>query len=404
MTNISARVDQQIERMESLKTSSRIRFAYCGLLYGPNPSVQIIANAITLSESLKLSSVPVVLLITPDVPDSVRDILVSTGRFARVHVVEYIMGSYPGLFKKDWFRDVFTKLHIFNMTEFDKVIFLDLDMVVSLPEALDKLFQLPVMFGAMENSKGFKAGSMTLNHGERMLDKCKLINAGLIMVTPDTDLFNLLLTDVTCDSSDHEPGMTPEQFYLARVMGKHFHHISQRFNFEVQLHGGVPLTSHWKRISFDKVVCFHFSGGAPLKRIRDSKNEEWGCQTEKRMIADKWFNEIPISIRENANQRARLAFGSWALNFADACESIREAHSHEGPSWLINLVKFGHEEPVDSAVHFVGDVVDGKVVVQVLSKTELILVHPESLELVGKRLGAPTRPPPRLPRVSLLEE
>ena len=401
MTNISMRVDQQVKRMASLKSDSSTSFAYCALLYGPNPSAQIVANAITLSESLRGSSIPVVLLVTPDVPDNVRALLVASGRFHSVKVVEYIMGSYPGLFKKDWFREVFTKLHIFNLTEFDKVIFLDLDIVVSLPEAMEDLFHLPVMFGAMENSKGFKAGSMTLNHGERMFDKCRLINAGLIMVTPDTDLFNLLLSDVTCESPDHEPGMTPEQFYLARVMGKHFHHISQRFNFEVQLHGGVPLTSHWKRLSFDGVVCFHFSGGCPLKRISDLKNEEWGCQTEKRMIADKWFNEIPLSVRENANERARLAFGLWALNFARACKSIREVFSDKDHSWLHNLVNLGHVDPVDSVSrNFVGDVVDGKVVVQVLSKTELILVDPESLELVGKRIGAPTRPPPRLPRVS----
>jgi hypothetical protein len=236
-----------------------------------------------------------------------------------------------------------------------------------------------------------------------MGEKCGLINAGLIFCKPDHTLFDILVSDATTDSNEHVPGMTPEQFYLARVMGRHFHHISQRFNFEVQLHGGVPLTDRWKRFDFRDIVCFHFSGGSPLSRIIDLDNPDWGCQTEKRMISDKWYNEISEPIRKHANERARLAHGLWAKHFALGCYAVRNCTGFNSIQdvFLTRLVKYGHQEdliPFQGVL--VGDVVDNKIVVRVESG-RLLLVEPELLNLswhVPKRI--PTRPPPRIPTAS----
>jgi hypothetical protein len=191
---------------------------------------------------------------------------------------------------------------------------------------MDQLFSSDYDFAAMENSKGVSSGSMWLKHGQLMGRHCKLINAGVILVSPNREVFQCLVRHVTSPSPDHVPGMTPEQLYLARTIGHRFHHLSQNYNMEVQLHGGVPVTSTWLSSSFDDVVLFHFSGGSPLGRIL-SVDPEWGCQTEKRMIKDKWFSEFDDKQRRHINDRARLAFGKWAFHYASVVASLRESDS-----------------------------------------------------------------------------
>ena len=345
-----------------------------------------------MAHSLRHSKFDRILLLTPDVPPHVTEIIRASGFFKELIQVNYIMG-HSSLFKKDWFREVFTKFHIFNQTQFDRIIFLDLDMAVRDVSAMDALFDLDIQYGAMENSKHEKSGSMWLSHGESMGRYCRLINAGLILVRPNQELFNILLTDVTSDSPDHVPGMTPEQFYLARVMGEHFKHIAQRYNFEVQLHGGVPRTSSWDSLSFEEIVCFHFSGGQPLKRITAVGDPDWGCQTEKRMIHAIWNSEIEQDIKDLANERARKAFGFWAYNFALACKQTRSVVDSNF------LLQYGHsgEKGLPSSNLMIGDLADGNLIAVRVDPGGILTVDPESFALSFKPVRKPSRPAPSLP-------
>ena len=274
------------------------------------------------------------------------------------------------------------------MTSFAKVIFLDLDVIVTDVVRMEALFELDIAFGAMENSKGGRAASMWLKHGEHMGEHCRLINAGVILVTPSADLFRLLVDDVTSVSTSHQPGMTPEQFYLARVMGSHFHHISQEFNFEVQYHGGVPLTDTWKNAEIEDIVCLHFSGGQPLARIAQIDNSEWGCQTEKFYVRKTWDWDIDPSVKELANRRAKLAFGLWAYHYSRACQLIRaRIPDASGISeWIPESAGLVHDKD--------------RFVVMRLPSGEDLVVDSKShlLEEVTRmtHLKRPTRPPPSL--------
>lgn len=323
--HIKGRLDSSIDSESLRRRSCGSNFAFCCLLYGSSPSSQILANTLAMAQSLCNRRRPLLLLVTPDVPERIRQIINSTMLFDDLRAVEYLMG-HETLFKKDWFREVFTKLHIFGLTEFDKVLFLDLDIVVNDVARLEDLFMSDFMFAAMENSKGDRAGSMWLRHGQQMGRHCRLINAGVILATPDLDLFQTLVSDISSPSSDHVAGMTPEQFYLSRVMGGHFNHLSQEYNFEVQYHGGVPVTKTWmETASIDKIVSFHFSGGNPLKTLCSfAKGEKiaWGCQTEKFMVRKTWENDFSENLRDIANTRAKAAFAKWALNFIHACRRI----------------------------------------------------------------------------------
>ena len=319
------------------------KLAYCALMYGSSPSHTIIANALAMADSLQSSEFPLTLLVTHDVPDFAIDLFRSSSLFEEIRTVPYLMAD-AGLFKKDWFREVFTKLHIFNLTDFDKVLFLDLDVVVTDVAAMDALLRSSMRFAAMENSKGHRAGSMWLRHGEVMGDHCGLINAGVILVSPDATLFDLMVADFSHPSPSHVPGMTPEQFYLARVFGRHMHHLDQRYNFEVQLHGGVPVTKLWRSADYNEVVCFHFSGGDPLARLRDS-HPDWGCQMEKYSAKEKWNSEFSSSEKAVANNRAKQAFSKWAYHLSHACSLLKVGNVVVGPE-LVDLIQAGSmQEP-----------------------------------------------------------
>jgi hypothetical protein len=397
---VSDRITTQIEAMSLSRTPQYPTYAYCFLLYGANPSAQIVANALAVARSLENSIHLRVILLSEDVPAEVDLMLTSSGYFHEIHRIPYIFGV-SALFKKKWFLEVFTKLHIFNLVQFHKVIFLDLDMVVRDVRLMDDLFHSSFRFGAMENSKHARAGSMWLNHGDTMGKHCKLINAGLIMVTPDADLFKILLEDVTHESLEHVPGMTPEQFYLARVMGEHFHHISQRFNFETQLHGGVPRSGHWEKLLFSDIVCFHFSGGHPLRRIREVDNCDWGCQTEKHMIFTQWLNDLKKEQTQLANERARLAFGLWALNFATACKTVRTKMISDFPtdSSFYSLVYYGHngEAGISPGEPNIGDETSQGTIVVRNEKEGLLTVNPTTYELKFVARQRPMRAAPALP-------
>jgi len=81
------------------------------------------------------SSIPFVVLCTPEIPHSQLDRLRQDG--ATVKVIERITESWmkPGL--KRW-RDMMSKLWIFEMTQYEKVLFLDSDMYVN--KRMDGIF------------------------------------------------------------------------------------------------------------------------------------------------------------------------------------------------------------------------------------------------------------------------
>ncbi len=298
--------------------------AYCCLLYGSKPSDELVAEALVMGLSMQNSRYPLVLLHTPDVPVSVLSVLQKSGLFKQFRIVEYIR-AHLSLFKKDWFRDVFTKLHIFALTEFHKVIFLDLDTVCMHVSELDQLFDTPnCVFGAFENSKRDRT---PIRHGQalsRYPNTCKLINAGLILVSPNKASFECLLKDVVSFSVDHVPGMTPEQFYLARVMGHHFVNFSQKYNFEVQYHGGVPAYSDWRTLPFEEIVMFHFSGAQMFERlVTVNESADWGCQVEKYFVRKTWESEFSSSERDFANARAEKAFREWSTFFLRTVSMLR---------------------------------------------------------------------------------
>ena len=127
-----------------------------------------VMGALALGSSLQLSSNHErVLMHTEDVPSEALQLL---GQIWQLRQVPYIIsaGDLHVPSEKARFREVFTKLQVLNpeALPYDKVVFLDLDMIVL--RNIDELFQLRPP-AAMSTAKRDGFDEANCQHGQRLL-------------------------------------------------------------------------------------------------------------------------------------------------------------------------------------------------------------------------------------------
>eukprot|EP00969_Alexandrium_andersonii_P333964 14758742-Alexandrium_andersonii.AAC.1 len=230
----------------------RSRFAHCSVLYGEKK--EYFLGAMMLGWSLLESRHDVVLLVTSDVPRSYRSALQLV--YSHVVEVEYLkMNADPSqsgkygpssrLFKRPGrtrFADVFTKLQVFALTCYEKVLFLDLDTWVRDAGRLDDLFEkLPapaalqrgenpgaVLGSAMPYEacwRGYKRKAWVEEDGKtfrehhRAFEQASGINAGVMLLRPSAPLLQFFKEDMSeWDHPGHFATYMPEQEYLGRML------------------------------------------------------------------------------------------------------------------------------------------------------------------------------------------
>ena len=113
------------------------KYAYVGLLYGDS---EYFLAALLYGFSLQKTKPKYdsVLMITSDIPKKQRDVL---SIYFKLIEVDYLY-SHPDNFTKSdsRFSQIFTKLHLFNLTQYEKVLMIDIDVIVL--HNLDHLFDL----------------------------------------------------------------------------------------------------------------------------------------------------------------------------------------------------------------------------------------------------------------------
>jgi len=233
-----------------------------------------IAGAIVLAYSIRKcgSTADLVVLVTPDVSEEGKNIL----RAYFTHVIEVKYVEVPNWrTKKQTHRKylelVFTKFHVFNLTQYEKILLIDADaLVLKYP---DHLFTLDTPAGCFLEDKDLiisydKAGNYVLpkngvfewynkyckccSHGNKipkeMTDRVRTdsknsgVGGGLILLEPKKGEFESIMNDITKFPMKHlieNKFVWPEQQYLTlRYSGK-WSSINPRF-FGLQ---GYP---HWK--------------------------------------------------------------------------------------------------------------------------------------------------------------
>ena len=159
------------------------KFAYITVLYGNNI---YITGALVLRYSLMKTNTPFdrVILVTPDVSAQFRSYL----KFVYTHIIEinYVKVD-PSIFLEEdtRFRDVFTKLEALALIQYEKIILLDLDMIVA--RNIDHLFKLAPPAACIKRyyiPYGKKIPPNMICCESKLTGS---INAGLMLLKPDTD-------------------------------------------------------------------------------------------------------------------------------------------------------------------------------------------------------------------------
>ena len=208
-------------------------------------------------------------------------------------------------------NNTLSKLMIFELTQYEKIVFLDSDMMVL--QNLDHLFELPHM-------SGLTADKLTEGHAH-----WEELNAGLVVIEPQSGLAASIMSHISTLEDEKEC------FGMERLVHAHYPdwpqrselHLDQRYNVffssvenYVKRHG---YNVNWKSPDDKTIAVVHFIG---LKK-------PWNLSARARL---KWVLKEIVRFRFAS---AKVLFRYFVLS-----STVRHGQTHFGNkviSWLINL-------------------------------------------------------------------
>ena len=272
----------------SAASSASGRFAYVINLWGS--SQDYVLGALVLGHSIKRTGTKhsLVCLYADDVPAPYIKILERWWDCRQVRHVQVKAAkqlSTDDKLEKSRFDKVFTKLRALELVEYDKVLVMDIDLLVM--SNIDDLFDLSAP-AAMK--RGMQWGRNRYNHGDKIEGSTFFaglepgmqhswgqgtgINAGVMLWKPDLEELRRMQEELLEPSHPgHVRGNGPEQDYISRFWAdKPWRHISVRNNFQVHhmfnaLHPHIVTGAERSQVSKDprKVRVVHFSGESKMK-------------------------------------------------------------------------------------------------------------------------------------------
>ena len=169
-------------------------YAIVSLLFGND---KYVPGALVLGKILKKFlkiKIDCILMITPDISNkSIKKL----EKFWIIKKVKYL--NFPNVISKripphrKYYSKVFTKFHLFTLTKYSKVLFMDLSYIPLSKKILNIFnYKTPAMmfvpqFLTKKNKKRLKSGKIIPK------DLSKYVNAALMLFTPNIDEFNKLI-------------------------------------------------------------------------------------------------------------------------------------------------------------------------------------------------------------------
>ena len=132
-------------------------------------------------------------------------------------------------------------------------------------------------------------------------------NGGVMLVSPQREIFNLLSADCQTNSNWHSPTSYPESHYLKWVAD--WRSLSQSLNLCPRMGKGQANTPEWQNTPWCEVEIFHFSA--------QSKPYLW---LHRGTIDCLWNSAegLPEERRGEVQTRARRAYHLWVIHLAMA--------------------------------------------------------------------------------------
>mmetsp|Transcript_28600 Transcript_28600/g.66258 ORF Transcript_28600/g.66258 Transcript_28600/m.66258 type:complete len:911 (-) Transcript_28600:121-2853(-) len=210
------------------------RYAWLCCLFGSKPGYCM--EVLVLGYSLIRSGTkhPMVLMHTAEVPAEWLIVLKRTGWELRP--VEYLHGDgmYDERSQGGRFEGVFTKLHLFNMTEFEKVVMLDADLLVR--QNVDALFNLEPPAALKRHAGGDTISGYKIS-GDQFINRygelVSGINAGVMLLRPDADDYQVMLRHLNGEAPrECRNSPMPEQDYLSRYFADRWKALGVEYNYQ----------------------------------------------------------------------------------------------------------------------------------------------------------------------------
>jgi len=257
-----------------LQSGGTNKYAYVALLMGNSP---YIFGALVLGISLKKTNTnnDIVIMVTSDVPEIQKEKLKQIYDF--VIDIEFITVNKTLIkdYETNRFKDIFTKLQCLTLTQYEKIIMLDIDMLVI--KNMDHLFELDVPAACLRREDYPHNKKISK---ELIIKNNKLIggiNAGLMLLEPNKDEYDRIINDLI-NLKDTE-FINPEQDYLSKRYVSKWTNISFLYNFQ------FGLSKRANKYNPDEVFNIHYSSRLKPWRILSKPEETWS-----------WINENPQQV------------------------------------------------------------------------------------------------------------
>lgn len=272
------------------------KYAYITVLYGNNI---YLTGALVLGYSLMKTNTDYdrVILVTPDVSPEYREYLRPV--YTNIIEINYVAVN-PEIFADATtrFRDVFTKLACFDLVQYEKIILLDLDMIVA--KNIDHLFQLTAPAAVVKHhyvayGKKIPAG-MICRNGELVGS----INAGLMLLEPSLEEWADIQQDIS-RNVQLKKFKYPEQDYLSLRYCGDWTSITFNYNFQF----GLTKRVRKAKYRIDDIYVIHYSSSYKpwnvLNKNHVASDDEKQFKKQHQKYYDLWLNAYE-SIRAKYQQ------------------------------------------------------------------------------------------------------
>eukprot|EP00930_Biecheleria_cincta_P099831 TRINITY_DN91445_c0_g1_i1.p1 TRINITY_DN91445_c0_g1~~TRINITY_DN91445_c0_g1_i1.p1 ORF type:complete len:742 (-),score=124.09 TRINITY_DN91445_c0_g1_i1:92-2317(-) len=315
------------------------RYAFVITLWGSSPEYVLGALILVWSLRKTKTSHDMVLVHTKDVSSDALSLLQKGGW--KLHEVEHISAvpalSFTGV-ESMRFAKVFTKLRVLQLVQYEKILLMDIDLLVR--DNIDNLFDFPAPMamvrgpevgyehGELVEGKRFFAGSREDRWG---WGQSSGINAGVMLLHPNEDIFQQMLREVADERHpEHIQGAGPEQDYLSRFYAADWKHLSVAYNF--QLHHVYFALSPVNGTTADRLP-FIFQPDSIKVIHYSSEPKPWSRVLEDRFASftdEEWLNEVLTSFS---------GYRAWVLKETECVKHEAERNGYAvGPNGNLHKI------------------------------------------------------------------
>ena len=240
-------------------------YAFVAVLFGPDEEMlqRFVLGALVLGHSLKMSGTifDLVLLHTADVMGVPGAGLLDV--FWKTREVDYVEAAEMLTCRsEERFRHVFTKLQVFGCDDYEKVVLVDIDLLVR--DNIDELRHLKPPCALRRGHKSLPSHvDVSLACYDRQGRPSFGMNLGVAILKPSREELERMSESVKSRDSMHEASNGPEQDFLSRWF-KNWTSMDLKYNY--QLHQLAHSLDHEGpeaerlQLKFENVKVLHYSG------------------------------------------------------------------------------------------------------------------------------------------------